>query len=74
VSKQDRKAPGAGAKVDCAFDAIGCGDPRRKLFSQQLANVGSWHDDALIDMKAKLAKPGFLREICRGYAFLDARV
>jgi len=61
--QQNRQTARAGAQVERAAHALRVRDPGGEPIAQQFRDEGARHDDALVDIEAERAEPGFVREI-----------
>lgn len=68
LGEDDCEAAGARAKVQYVLYAQGIVQPRPQVFAQELRDIRSRNDHALVDVKTIIAEPGFMREISGGLA------
>ena len=75
LREQDGKAAASGAQVERTFNARRADDPWREPLAQQFGDERARHDHALVDIKAEITQPGFMRQVSSGntaaYAFID---
>ena len=73
-SQQDGEAARAGAQVQGVLHRAGIDPGREGVFHEQAGDVRARHDDALVDMEAVVAQPGFVSKIGGRNAFRDAPI
>src|SRR5438132_3213599 len=71
MREQDREAPRTRAQVERVLHTVRVGYPRIERIGQQLGDERTRNDHPLIDIKAKCAEPGFVRQISRGNSLGD---
>ena len=72
MGHQNRQAARAGAQVERCADGLRIFDPRGETAFEQFGEVGTRHDDALIDKEPEWPEPGFLHQIGGGQALYHA--
>ena len=72
MGQQDGQTTRAGAQIERASDFQGIDEPRCEILAQQLGDVGSRHDHALVHVEPEIAEPGLVGQVGGGRALPDA--